>query len=156
MLPVLTGDAAFASIQTWLIENHAQLAAEARERSADLGLGNVRVLERDAGRTTTYVDIGRADILLLCGVFGNISDEDIHATIDVTPQLLSRGGHLVWTRSRREPDITPEIRRHLKDRGFVELAFFAPDTELWSVGVNRFEGTIEAIEPGGTMFTFTA
>lgn len=154
VLPVLASTPQSADVESFLIENHPQIAAKARHEAAALGLDHVRVLERDAGQASTYIDIPRADILLLCGVFGNIGDDDIRVTIEAVPGLLNRGGHVLWTRSRRAPDVTPGIRRQLNALGFVDLAFVAPDDELWSVGVHRFEGETTALDPDATMFTF--
>lgn len=154
VLPVLASSESFTAIETYLLENHPGLASQARDRAAALGLRNVTVLERDAGQLSSYADVGRTDVLMLCGVFGNISDDDIRLTIESVPQLMTTGGHLIWTRSRREPDVTPRIRRRLTDLRFEELRFVAPDDDLWSVGVNRFDGEIADLETGATMFRF--
>ncbi len=152
VLPVLAGSS--PGTEAYLIETHPRLAAEARQCAAELDLDQVQVLERDAGTVTSYLDIGLADVLMLCGVFGNISDDDILRTIDSIPLLLAQGGHLIWSRSRRQPDITPRIRQHLNNTGLVELEFIAPADDLWSVGVNRLEGGFDGNQPDGEMFTF--
>ena len=154
VLPVLASRQSFAGIEAYLLENHPNLAGQARDRAAALGLINVTVLERDAGQLSSYVDVGRADVLMLCGVFGNISDDDIRVTLDSLPQMISTGGHLIWTRSRREPDVTPQIRRRLRHLGFEEIRFVVPSDDLWSVGVNRFDGETVDLKPEATIFRF--
>ena len=89
----------------------------------------------DAGELSTYREIPPADVLLLCGVFGNISDEDVRTTIENASRLCRPGARVVWTRGRREPDLTPTIRRWWGDAGWRETSFVtgAPTAE-WAVG----------------------
>jgi hypothetical protein len=39
------------------------------------------------------------------------------------PTLCSPGATVVWTRHRREPDLTPTIREWFVEAGFIEEAF---------------------------------
>lgn len=89
----------------------------------------------DAGDLATYRDVLPADVLLLCGVFGNISDEDVRRTAENASRLCAPGASLIWTRHRREPDLTPSLRRWLGDAGWRETALVtgAP-TSGWAVG----------------------
>ena len=100
----------------------------------------------DAGNTRRYADAVPADLLLLCGIFGNVSDEDVRRTVAAVPRLVSSDATVIWTRSRRAPDLTPQIRGWFVDAGCEELAFNAPDGELFSVGVSRFTGTPAPLE----------
>lgn len=63
----------------------------------------------DAARTDNYVGAVPADLVLACGIFGNISDEDIAATVQAMPAFLAPGGAVIWTRHRGEPDLVPTI-----------------------------------------------
>jgi len=87
-------------------------------------------------------------------VFGNISDADVHRTIAALPELCAPGATVIWTGTRRPPDLTVEIRGWLADAGFVEQAFHAPDDALFSVGVHRFAGAPRGLDAGGSLFTF--
>jgi hypothetical protein len=106
----------------------------AREAGAELD-----IVQGDAAEPSFYEDVAPADVVLLCGVLGNISDRDVQLTIMSLPQLCRRGGTVIWTRSRRAPDLTPRIRRWFAASGFSELAFVAPDDVLWTVGAARFD-----------------
>jgi hypothetical protein len=94
-----------------------------------------------------------ADLVLLCGVFGNISDADIHNTIGSLPQLCRIGSTAIWTRSRRAPDITPTIRQWFRESDFEEITFYAPDGELFTVGTQVFRGQPLPLQ-SGRLFTF--
>lgn len=140
-----------------LIELDPRNVQAARRKAEQLGVADrVDVRQGDAASLEMYDGIAPADVVLACGVFGNISDEDVYSTIDSLPQLCKHEAKLIWTRSRREPDFTPSIRSYLLDGGFVELEFVAPEDVEFSVGYNRFEGDPKAIDPTGHMFEFIA
>jgi hypothetical protein len=97
-----------------------------------------------------------ADVLMVCGVFGNISDDDVQTTVKALPSLCTAGGTVVWTRHRGEPDLTPAIRGWFVEAGFQEDAFESPGlgASSFSVGVNRLVADPRPFEPGRRMFTF--
>lgn len=80
---------------------------------------------------------------MLCGIFGNISQEDIKATVDAVPALVAPGGVVVWTRGGFDPDLRPHIRQWFLDAGLTEVAFDG-DPEPFGVGVARFPDSAEA------------
>jgi hypothetical protein len=63
----------------------------------------VEVVTADASLTDHYRGMAPADLVLVCGVFGNITDEDIERTIDSCPQLCQTSGTVIWTRHRAIP-----------------------------------------------------
>lgn len=95
-----------------------------------------------------------ADLVLLAGVFGNISDHDVRRTIETLPQLCATGATVLWTRSRRPPDLTPSIRDWFAAAGLPEQAFEAPAGELFTVGVQRYLGAPQPLDPSGALFRF--
>jgi predicted nicotinamide N-methyase len=129
--------------------------AEAAQAAIDAaGLHNVTVRRSDAGDLASYQGLVPADLVLMAGVFGNISDADIHRTIAAMPQLCARDATVIWTRTRLEPDLTPRLRSWLEADGFVEDAFDAPPDDLWSVGVHRFAGVPQPLAERGVLFEF--
>ncbi|GAA2579386.1 hypothetical protein GCM10010435_65560 [Winogradskya consettensis] len=141
-------------VRAHLIEFDPRNVAAARERISKAGLHNVTVICADAGDLTTYQDLGRADLVLLAGVLGNISDADVRRTIETVPQLCTPGATVIWTRARRAPDLTPAIRAWFAETGFTERAFHAPADVLFTVGVHEFHGVPQPLEPAGTVFRF--
>lgn len=96
-----------------------------------------------------------ADVLLLCGIFGNVSDDDIRRTVAAAPALCAAGGTIIWTRHRRAPDLTPDIRAWFGASGFDEVTFDALATStLVGVGVNRLRHAPGTELPAGPLFTF--
>ena len=95
-----------------------------------------------------------AELVLACGVFGNISDDDIARTIETLPSLCAPGATVIWTRHRRPPDRTAEVRQWFVDAGFDEVAFESPDGFVFGVGVNRLARAPGPFVPGVKMFDF--
>ena len=64
---------------------------------------------------------------------------------------------MIWTRHRRPPDLTPQIREWFAAAGLGEIAFEALETRaLTSVGVHRLGRGPAAGLPDGRLFTFLA
>jgi hypothetical protein len=120
----------------------------------DNGLGRVRLRNSDAGLSNSYLGAAPADLVLMCGVFGNLSDADVRRLVAFLPQLCRAGARLIWTRSRRAPDLTPAIRDWLAAARFTELSFSTPPDVLGSVGVHRFDGEPPPLAPDQRLFDF--
>jgi hypothetical protein len=153
LLGVLSGRADADRVTALLIEYDAGLVARARE-AADALPATVEVRQADAAQSNVYAHAVPADLVLLCGIFGNISDADVRATVEAAPQLCAPGAEVVWTRHRRAPDLTARIRGWFADSGFEEVAFVAPDGARWSVGVHRLVAEPRPLQPGHHWFTF--
>ena len=80
--------------------------AAARQALTASGLRGVEVAHGDAGLTDAYAGMVPADLLLLCGVFGNVADEDVENTAANASRLCAPQPS-IWTRHRRAPDLTP-------------------------------------------------
>jgi hypothetical protein len=141
-------------VRARLVELSPKLADDALARAREAQLEGVEVLTADAGVTDAYADAVPADLVLACGVFGNVSDRDVERTVRTLPQLCAEGGTVVWTRHRRDPDLTPRIRAWFADAGFREQAFDSPGPDSFSVGVHVLERPPEPLERGRRLFTF--
>jgi predicted RNA methylase len=142
-------------VSALLVELDPALVAFARERAAAAGVADrVRVVEGDASQCRLYADAVPADIVLVCGVFGNISGADITRTIQAMPGFCAPGGHVIWTRHRRPPDRTPAIRADFAAAGFTELGYEAPEGTILAVGRHRLDGATTALDPDQRLFDF--
>lgn len=147
----------FASrIRVRMIELNPGLARTAKDRASRVKLPNVEVVQGDAGDTDLFQGIVPADLVMLCGIFGNISKKDIVKTVEVLPSLCEENARVIWTRNRRDPDITPFIRTLFAETGFIELDFAAPeDVNLKiAVGLNQFTGEPQPLQVSQQLFTF--
>lgn len=152
---VLPGHPRRADVSAVLIESDERNVAAARQRAAAAGLPEVEVRQADASRVGQFADALPADVLLLCGIFGNVSARDIQRTIAAAPALCAAGASVIWTRHRRAPDLTPDVRAWFGASGFDEVAFDALETSvLTGVGVNRLRRAPDAALPAEPLFTF--
>lgn len=134
-----------------LVELDPRNTAFAQERAR--GLPQVEIVTGDAAQVDQYDGLVPADVVLVCGVFGNISDQDIERTIDACPQLCRTGATVIWTRHRGEPDLVPVICEWFEARGFERVWVSDPDAGF-GVGVHRYAGEPQALVPGRTLFSF--
>jgi hypothetical protein len=153
LLGVLARRPDASRVTALLVEYDGVLASRARETAAQLP-ARVEVRRADAAQSDLYAGAVPADLVLLCGIFGNITDADVRTTIEAAPQLCAPGAEVVWTRHRGDPDLTPMIRDWFAGAGFEEVAFVAPDDAEWSVGVHRLATDPRPLEPGRHWFTF--
>jgi hypothetical protein len=137
-----------------LVERDVRNVDLARRAAAQAGLSQLEVREADASLVAGFADALPADVLLLCGIFGNVSDEDVKRTIEASAGMCVPGATVIWTRHRLPPDLTPQIRAWFAASGFDELAFDTLDTDrLMSVGANRLCGAAAGL-PDQPLFTF--
>ena len=138
-----------------LVELDPIMAGHARDAARAAGLDEVVVRRADAARSDAYAGWAPAGLVLLCGVLGNVTDDDAERTVRAMRQLVLEHGAVIWTRHRRAPDLTPRIRGWFADAGFAEEAFVSPGPGEFSVGMHRLGCPPEPLERGAAWFTFT-
>jgi hypothetical protein len=153
ILPVLASQPRERLPETMLVENDPRLAHSAVAAADAAGLSStVQVVLGDAGDPNVFRGALPVDLLMLCGIFGNVAEPDIHRTIEAAPSMLTPGGTVIWTRGGSEPDRRDSVREWFRAAGFTEIGFDGPP-ERYGVGVARW-----ANRPGGelpeTLFTF--
>jgi hypothetical protein len=153
LLGALAGHPRRVDVRARLVELDARNTAAALETARAAGLSQVEVVTADAALTDHYRGMVPADLVLACGVFGNITDEDIERTIDSCSQLCKTGGTVIWTRHRRFPDRVPLICDWFQERGFDRQWVSEPDAGF-GVGVHCFAGEPRPLALGVRMFTF--
>jgi hypothetical protein len=159
-LPVIAESG--VAVHAVLVELDPTLADEARRSAARLALTDVEVRTADAGDTACAAGAVPADVVMACGIFGNVTDDDIARTVDVLPSLLAPGGTVIWTRGCRVPEDPSEwtgdpagyVRSRFAAGGFEEVDFVCPRERSFRVGVHRWPGPSAAFRPGVRMFTF--
>ncbi|MGW6199509.1 SAM-dependent methyltransferase [Kribbella sp. NPDC055110] len=151
LIDVLEDHPRRADVRARLVELDPELAAFARERAS--GLDQVEVVTGDASLTDQYVGLAPAELVLLCGIFGNITSADIERTIATSPQLCRTGATVIWTRHRGEPDLVPRICDWFEARGFERVWVSGPEVGF-GVGVHRFTGVPESLVTGQSLFSF--
>ena len=118
LLGVLADHARAPDVTAVLVEQHPDLAARARDRAA--GLADVRVVTGDAGLVDSWREVVPVDIA---------------RTGAALPGLCRPAATVVWTRSRRPPDLVPTVAGWFGDAGFEETSFDDSADGMAGVGV---------------------
>lgn len=140
-----------------LLELDEDLAASAASFAAEHDLQRVDVHRDDAGVTDSYRGAAPADLVMLCGVLGNLTDEDALATVAAARELAAPGALVVWTRGRSAGDSeepTERLRSWFAEDGFEEVAYDAPRATGFRVGAHRLVAEPRPLVTGRTFFTF--
>jgi hypothetical protein len=153
LLGVLPHHPRRADVTARLVELDPVNAATAANAAAEAGLDGVEVRIADAARTDEYADLVPADLVLVCGVFGNVDDADVERTVAHLPGFCKPGATVVWTRHRRPPDLVPQICDWFDAVGF-EPHWLSDAGEQFGVGVHRYAGPPQPLTPGLSLFTF--
>lgn len=132
------------------------LAARARSTAASIApTADLSVRVVDAGCSDAYAGAVPADLVLLVGILGNISDQDVQVLISAAPQLCAPGASVVWSRGRDQRDINEDIREWFATSGFDEIDYAALDAgSRPALGLMRYAGHPVALVPGRQLFTF--
>jgi len=142
-------------VRARLVELDPANAAIARELADAADLPLVEVVTGDASVSDAYVGAAPAQVVLACGIFGNVSDQDIERCARWLPMLCESGATVVWTRHRRPPDLTPTIRRWFEEAGFSEIARDEPgDLPYVGVGAHRWPGEAGVLRSEVGFFRF--
>jgi hypothetical protein len=137
-----------------LVELDPVLVRDARAAASAASLDGIEVVEGDASITSAYVGAVPADVVLVCGVFGNVADPDIRRTILELPHLSAPGAIAIWTRHRGAPDLTPLIRSWCREAGYEEVAFDTEEGRSFGVGTHRLVARPRPFRPDRRLFTF--
>jgi hypothetical protein len=151
LLEVLAGHPRRDDVHAYLVELDPRNVEFARRLASDLP--KVEIREGDASLTDNYAGLPPARILLLCGIFGNIDEEDIQRTIAASPELCAEGGTVIWTRHRQAPDLFPTICEWFARHGY-ELVWQSDPGAGFGVGVHRLRTPSRPLRTGQRLFTF--
>jgi hypothetical protein len=153
VLPVLGEHLRRDDVRARLVELDPRNTAAARAAAAAAGLDGVEVVTGDAALVDEYQGMVPADIVVACGIFGNITDDDIKRTVGFCPSLCATGGTVIWTRHRGAPDRVPLVCGWFEELGFERQWVSDPDAGF-GVGVHRFTGRPRPLALGERMFRF--
>jgi hypothetical protein len=137
-----------------LVELDPHLARDAAAAAARLGR-SVTVVRADAGAAASLEGAVPAEVVLACGIFGNVTEADIRHTIESLPQLCAPGATVIWTRHREAPDLTPTICEWFAGAGFDLVGLDGPANASIGVGTHRLAGPPQPFDPANRFFTFT-
>lgn len=144
-------------VRARLVELDERNVAAGRQRveAAGLDCSRVELRQGDASTSDAWRGAVPARIVLACGIFGNVTPDDIKRTVQSLPMLCAEGATVVWTRHRRPPDLTPRVRAWFEEAGFLENRWVAPAEHPYvGVGAARWGGPDGHLAAGHRFFTF--
>lgn len=155
VIGVLAGHPRKDDVEALLVELDPRNANIAEQAARDAGLDGVRVRRADASMTDSYADAVPAEIVLACGVFGNIPDAEVLRTVEHLPHFCAPGATVLWTRAYEpDRDIVGAICGRFEASGFEEVALDARGDETFRVGAHRLIGPALPFQAGQRLFTF--
>ena len=155
VIPILQQHSRAPETRAALLEIDPRNVALAKRAIAASGLTGVTAIQTDASISDAYAAWIPADILLACGIFGNISDADLEHTVRSLSMLCRQGATVIWTRHWKQPQMIVAIRQWFHESGFLDLGFDALDNERkMGVGVVSLTGTPLPFKAGVRFFTF--
>lgn len=149
LLGVLADHPRAGDVHGRLVELDPELAGIARDRAP----ATVDIVVGDAGISDVYEGAAPADLVLVCGVFGNVTDADVFNTVQMLPMLCAPGATVIWTRHRRPPDLTPALLEEFERAGFEPVAT-AEGATMFGVGMHRLTGVASDFRPHLRLFSF--
>jgi hypothetical protein len=149
VIPVVADHERRDDVRAVLVELDPDNAAYAARSAAGLP---VEVRCADASMTDVYTDAVPAEVVVACGIFGNIADDDIRQTVNELPHLCATSATVVWTRFPREDGLLDRIDGWFIDAGFDTIAVDVGSG--FGVGAHRLVREPRPIRPGVRLFTF--
>jgi hypothetical protein len=126
-----------------LVEINSDLVKSGRATIESLGLTKqIEFINDDATIATNYLGAIPADIVIVCGVFGNLADEaELNRLLDNLSFLSKPGAFVIWTRGHSN-DIphSDNVRKILRASRFEEVSFKLTATGDMGVGLHRYLG----------------
>ena len=141
-----------------LVELNPQLVERGRATAVSAGLTNqIEFVNGDATHSSAYAGAVPADIVLVCGVFGNLADEaELRRLIRHLNVLARKDAFVVWTRGHTDGVAYSDIvRRQLQEAALEEVSFQLTDTGDMGVGLHRYLGENQPLPAERSLFVFS-
>jgi hypothetical protein len=135
-----------------LVELDPRNAQHARNAIAEAGLTGLEVVEGDAGRSDTYLGAVPADVVLACGIFGNITDQEVEQTVRALPALCAPNAWVIWTRGPRDDRILHTIEEWFSSAEFEPIGLVVGKGGLFGARAARYRGITQPLRSGVTYF----
>ena len=158
LLGTLKNNPRAKDISAQLVEINSNLVERGRASIESLGLAKqIEFINGDATLATNYVGAVPADIVIVCGVFGNLADEaELNRLLDNLSFLSKPGAFVIWTRGHSNGIIySDNVRKILSTSGFEEVNFKLTATGDMGVGLHRYLGENLAAPKEQKLFVFS-
>ena len=141
-----------------LVEFNPQLAERGRTSVESAGLSKqLEFVNGDATISSSYTGAVPADIIIVCGLFGNLADEaELRRLIGNLPFLARKGAFVIWTRGHSNGiSYSDTVRQVFRETEFEEVDFQLTPTGDMGVGIHRYLGAGAALPQNQQLFVFS-
>jgi hypothetical protein len=141
-----------------LVELNPQLAEQGKASVKSDGLSNqLEFVNGDATNSSSYVGVVPADIIIVCGIFGNLADEaELRRLIANLPVLAKKGSFAIWTRGNSDGIAYSDIVRQVfRKNEFEEVNFQLTLTGDMGVGIHKYLGEGLPLVENRQLFEFS-
>ncbi|MBN3880244.1 MULTISPECIES: class I SAM-dependent methyltransferase family protein [unclassified Nostoc] len=141
-----------------LVELDPKLVEPGRLAIESAGLAKqIEFVNGDATNSSNYAGAVPADIVIVCGIFGNLADEaELNRLLRNLSLLSKKGSLIIWTRGETK-DIrhSDTVRKLLREADFEEVSFKLTPTGDMAVGLHRYLGEGSALLENQQLFVFS-
>ncbi|MDZ8066074.1 MAG: class I SAM-dependent methyltransferase family protein [Nostoc sp. DedQUE08] len=157
LLGTLKNHARAKNVSARLVEINSNLVERGRATIESLGLAKqIEIINGDATLATNYVGAVPADIVIVCGVFGNLEEAELNRLSDNLSFLSKPGAFVIWTRGHSNGiTYSDNVRKILSASGFEEVNFKLTATGDMGVGLHRYLGENLAAPKEQQLFVFS-
>jgi hypothetical protein len=146
-------------VQARLVELDQRLVECGRTAAESAALGaQLEFVQGDATLSSTYKGAVPADLVVVCGVFGNIPNEtELHRLIQNIRCLCKTGAFTIWTRDLIEDGERrlTHLREFFGESAFEEVSFKMTLIGNTGVGIHRYLGQPLALPDDEQLFVFS-
>lgn len=147
-----------ADVRARLVELNPHLIQRGQAIAAEAGLTKqIEFVHGDATLSDNYAGAVPADLVIVCGIFGNLADEAALQQLIGNLKFLAKPGAFVpWTRGHRNGIAYSDIvRQNLQSAQFEEVEFRLTETGDMGVGLHRYRGETAPLPANEHLFVFS-
>jgi hypothetical protein len=148
-----------ADTSAYLVELNPALVDHGQASVSRLHLGRqIHFITGDATRSSTYLSLVPADLLVVSGVFGNVHTAELPTMINRLRCLCRQGSVVIWTRSATGPagqGAVTVIGEAFDASGFREVIKAATTPQGFIVATHQLVGEPLPLLPEQELFCFT-
>lgn len=141
-----------------LVELNPELAQQGQDKIESAGLSQqLEFVNGDATNSSSYIGAVPADIIIVCGIFGNLdSESELKRLIGNLPKLAKKGSFAIWTRGHTDGIAHSEtVRKVFREAEFEEVNFRLTLTGDMGVGIHRYLGEGLPLPQNQQLFVFS-
>lgn len=144
LIEALTDHPRRADVTAVLLDTDVSSLERGRAAAVDTGLGRqLQFLHADATVAANYAGIVPADLVIISGVLGHVSEASLFHFLESLPMLCKTGGSVIWNRglvANQGSKHVSLIRDQLRRGGFEELHYEVTSHNGFAVARARFGG----------------